>query len=485
MTQEAQSDAQGPAGRQTPARIGRHFILDALAAWDAEQPLPCHMPGHKRGALMPQALRSLWGDRVARFDATELPGLDSLHAPAGCIEQSQRQAAEIFGAGRCFYLVNGTTGGLESALLSCCREKPVFVPRHVHRSVYYGLLLARARPIYLPVELDPETGLPLGVSAATLSVYLERYPDCRHLVLVNPTFQGITAEFAACAALAKAHGLTVLVDEAHGAHFGFHPSLPASALAAGADLTVQSWHKMLPVLTQGSALLVRAGYAGPDPAPFVHMLQTTSPSYLLMSSLEAGSVYMAESGPADIARSLEAIARLRTQLEGLRTLRLVWRPEWRQDPFKLYLRSDRLTGAEVDAYLRQKHAVYCEFAEADSVLLLLPLALDADWCARLRLALADLDAYSLTQPRASRRMACFYASELPEARYSLQEAFTMPREQIAWRDAAGRAAGDFILRYPPGIPALVPGEVLSPQMAELWRQSGGSDDDPLTVLRET
>ena len=249
------------------------------------KPLSGHTPGHKNGVFLPEALQQAWGSQFASYDYTELDGLDNLHFSSGCIAQSQQQAAQIFGAAQCFYLVNGTTAGLQAAIMAACSNRQGFVPRHVHRSVYHSLLLAHAEPIYLPLELDEATSLPTGIRPDILQDYINRYPDCRNLILVNPTYQGITAENVQCVQIAKQHNLIVIVDEAHGSHLHFHSNLPTSLLDAGADLVVQSWHKTLPVLTQGSALLVNAQYKGISPEPFLSLLQTTSPSYLLMASL--------------------------------------------------------------------------------------------------------------------------------------------------------------------------------------------------------
>ena len=152
-----------------------------------------HTAGHKNGIFLPQLLQAAWGSTFASYDFTELDGLDNLHFSTDCIARSQQQAAEIFGAGQCFYLVNGTTAGLQASIMAACSNKTVFVPRHVHRSVYHSLLLAHAKPVYLPLELDEDTSLPLGISAETLKTYIETYPDCKNLILVNPTYQGITA----------------------------------------------------------------------------------------------------------------------------------------------------------------------------------------------------------------------------------------------------------------------------------------------------
>lgn len=461
------------------------FLWRQMEALHRQQPLSGHTPGHKNGLFLPASLQQAWGAQFASYDYTELAGLDNLHFSEGCIAQSQQQAAEIFGAAQCFYLVNGTTAGLQAAIMAACSNRQVFVPRHVHRSVYHSLLLAHAQPIYLPLELDPATSLPLGVSVSVLQDYIRRYPDCHNLILVNPTYQGITADNVSCVQLAKRHGLTVIVDEAHGSHLHFHESLPASLLDAGADLVVQSWHKTLPVLTQGSALLVHPGYQGPSPEPFLSVLQTTSPSYLLMASLEAGSIYMATDGHAHIQQSLQAILALHRRIaDTLQTLHVLWQPQWRQDPFKLYLLSDRLSGAEMDAYLRKQHAIYSEMHDNNGILLILPLQTTAQWTARIYQALLALEQFSQNKATTLQPAPSFYCREIPQQCYPLQEAFYKEKRQICWRDAAGAVAGQFILRYPPGIPLVVPGERITREIVDLWQASGGSADELLIVLAE-
>ncbi len=461
------------------------YLWQKMEQLHRQKPVSGHTPGHKNGIFLPEPLQSAWGSTFASYDFTELDGLDNLHFSTGCIAQSQQQAAEIFGAGQCFYLVNGTTAGLQASIMAACSNQSVFVPRHVHRSVYHSLLLAHARPIYLPLELDTATSLPLGISAETLEQYMEAYPDCKNLILVNPTYQGITANNAECVKLAKAHGLTVIVDEAHGSHLHFHEQLPASLLDAGADLVVQSWHKTLPVLTQGSALLVNKNYTGTSPEHFLSLLQTTSPSYLIMASLEAGSIYMGTDSHAHIQSALQAIFSLHRRIEEtLDTLHVLWKPEWKQDPFKLYLTSDVLSGAEMDEYLRVNHALYSEMQDSHGILFILPVQTDHAWCEKLYSAFLALDAYSKTVTRTmdNAPSASFYCREIPEAVYPLQDAFYKEKESILWRDAANRIAGAFILRYPPGIPLLVPGERITQEIIDLWIAAGGSEDEPVTVL---
>lgn len=463
------------------------YLWQRMEQLHQRMPVSCHTPGHKNGIFLPEPLQQAWGAAFASYDFTELDGLDNLHFSSDCIAQSQQQAAAIFGAARCFYLVNGTTAGLQAAIMAACSNAQVFVPRHVHRSVYHSLLLAHAQPIYLPLELDEATGLPIGISPAVLQAYMQAYPQCRNLILVNPTYQGITAENVSCVQLAKQHGLTVIVDEAHGSHLHFHKALPPSLLDVGADLVVQSWHKTLPVMTQGSALLVSHRYTGPSPESFLSLLQTTSPSYLLMASLEAGSIYMGQQAQAHLTQTLQVIGALHSRIaHTLQTLQVLWKPQWKQDPLKLYLLSDRLSGAEMNAYLRQHHAIYSEMHDNAGILLLLPIQTTDSWAERLYQALLALDQYSLAQNRepAEKPAVSFYCSQIPQQRYALQDAFYHPKEQIPWRDAANRTAGQFILRYPPGIPLLVPGEVITEDIAALWLASGGTAEELVTVLTE-
>lgn len=462
------------------------FLWERMQQLHRQQPLSGHTPGHKNGLFLPQALREAWGSQFASYDYTELEGLDNLHFSSDCIARSQQQAAQICGAGQCFYLVNGTTAGLQAAIMAACSQRQVFVPRHVHRSVYHSLLLAHAEPVYLPLELDSDTGLPVGIHPQVLQDYIRQYPNCRNLILVNPTYQGITAYNVQCVQLAKQHGLTVIVDEAHGSHLHFHPALPPSLLDVGADLVVQSWHKTLPVLTQGSALLVHASYSGPSPEPFLSLLQTTSPSYLLMASLEAGSIEMGSHGYQDIQQALPVIFALHSRIAAtLQTLRVLWRPQWKQDPFKLYLLSDRLSGAEMDAYLRTHHAIYSEMHDNSGILLILPVQTTAQWIEPIYQALLAMDRFSQTRTAAPQPTPSFYSREIPQQYCPLQEAFYREKQQISWRHAAGAVAGQFILRYPPGIPMLAPGEIITGEIAALWQASGGSLDDTLTVLANT
>ena len=460
----------------------KHYILNTLQHHNDQHPKSYHMPGHNSGHFLPRTLKEVWGESFATFDVTEIPGLDNLHNPQEAILQSQQQAAQIFGAQNCHYLINGTTTGLQAAILANCYQKEVFVPRHCHLSILHGLVLAQANVIYLPVTLDVDTGLPLGVSPQTLADAIEQHPNCKHLIMVHPTYQGITWKNEECLSLALQHGLTVLVDEAHGAHLSFHSALPSSLLQKGAQIVVQSWHKMLPTLTQTSALLTHPTYQGPDLMPYLAMLETSSPSYPLMCALEACSIEMACNGEAMISASLPVISYFQTQLQPLSTIHLLADEAWKQDPFKINLYSDCLSGNALAEQLQARFSLYVEMSDVNTCLLLLPLQFckaDAD---ELLGILKEIDQSSRQLPKRCFTPA-FYLPTIPQTAIPLHHAFFLPKKQAPLKDCAGKISGQWIKQYPPGIPLVMMGEIISPEVIALWLQNGASPNDMINIIK--
>ncbi|MEO0541334.1 MAG: aminotransferase class I/II-fold pyridoxal phosphate-dependent enzyme, partial [Cyanobacteria bacterium P01_A01_bin.105] len=248
----------------------------------AEQPHAAfYTPGHKRGQGISPLLRQLLGTSVFRADLPELPQLDNLFTPTTVIQQAQALAAEAFGAAQTWFLANGSSCGLEAALLAVCQPGDrVIVPRNVHRSVISGLVLSGAMPVYVMPEYRADWGIPLAVSAGAIAAALERHPETRAVLIVSPTYEGVCADVGEIATLCHQHHLPLIVDEAHGPHFAFHPDLPLPALAAGADLVVQSAHKVLSAMTQ--AALLHRGTDRIDAARLsqaLQLTQSTSPSY--------------------------------------------------------------------------------------------------------------------------------------------------------------------------------------------------------------
>jgi arginine/lysine/ornithine decarboxylase len=294
---------------------GQAPLWEALLNYRQKRLHSWHTPGHKDGAYTAPVWRQTLGEAALALYLTEVPGLDNLAHPAGVIQAAQDQAAAFYGAARTFFLVNGATAGLMAVILATCRPgAEVLLPRYAHRAVFNGLILSGARPVYLETEWLAAPALPLGVSPAALARAIKAHPRARLLLLVHPTYEGIVPRSAELIAIAHEHGLAVLADAAHGAHFGLDPSLPPSPLALGADYVSMSTHKTMGALTQAAMLHLGPAADSDGVAAALNLLQTTSPSYLLLASLDAARLLAEEHGRGDWGRAAARAGALRRQL---------------------------------------------------------------------------------------------------------------------------------------------------------------------------
>ncbi|MGG2990873.1 aminotransferase class I/II-fold pyridoxal phosphate-dependent enzyme [Paenibacillus macerans] len=354
------------------AQANRAPLYEALMQYMKKNDVSFHVPGHKNG----QALRGEMPpeqdvlSRVMEIDATEITGTDDLHHPEGVIREAQRLAAAQFGAEETFFLVGGSTAGNLALILSVCTAPGdvLLVQRNVHKSVIHGLMLAGAHAVFLAPRLDAPSGLATIPPAETVREALRRYPGAKGLLVTHPSYYGMGASLRPLAELCRAHSVPLLVDEAHGAHFGQHPALPESALAQGADGVVQSTHKMLTALTMGAMLHVQGGLI--DRALLrqrLAMLQSSSPSYPIMASLDLSRSLLAAQGPALFAGGLAAAAAARSGLDKLPRFGFVKPPGASggaaaytiQDPFKLviYDTTNRWSGYELQQRLEAEGCV--------------------------------------------------------------------------------------------------------------------------------
>ncbi|MEK3874504.1 MULTISPECIES: aminotransferase class I/II-fold pyridoxal phosphate-dependent enzyme [unclassified Paenibacillus] len=354
------------------AQANRAPLYEALMQYMKKNDVSFHVPGHKNG----QALRGEMPpeqdllSRVMEIDATEITGTDDLHHPEGAIREAQQLAAAQFGAEETFFLVGGSTAGNLALILSVCTAPGdvLLVQRNVHKSVIHGLMLAGAHAVFLAPRLDAPSGLATIPPAETVREALRRYPGAKGLLVTHPSYYGMGASLRPLAELCRAHSVPLLVDEAHGAHYGQHPALPESALAQGADGVVQSTHKMLTALTMGAMLHVQGGLI--DRALLrqrLAMLQSSSPSYPIMASLDVSRSLLAAQGPALFAGGLAAAAAARSGLDKLPRFGFVKPPGASggaaaytiQDPFKLviYDTTNRWSGYELQQRLEAEGCV--------------------------------------------------------------------------------------------------------------------------------
>lgn len=429
---------------------------------------PFHTPGHKGGRGAHALLRAFLTETGLCADVSLSAELDDLHAPAGCIRAAEELAAEAYGADAAYFMVNGTTGAVHTMLMAALAPgDTVLVPRNAHRSVVGGLILAGARPVYMQPETDERLGIAMGVSLAEVRRAAAAHPEARAALFVYPTYYGVAAELPEIAAFLHERGMLVLADAAHGAHFAFSDALPPSALQAGADLSAESTHKMLGSLTQTSMLLARGGRVPHERIrAAAGILQSTSPNEILLASLDAARLQMAEEGRERLGAAVRRAEALRARINELPGLWSFGRESMggpgraALDPLKVTVTVAGLglSGFAAEAALRRTERIACELSDARSVLFLLSYADGAQETALLAEALGRMAArHSAVTADAA---ALPSLPPLPRTACTPREAYFARRERVPAARAAGRTAAETIVFYPPGIPVLAPGDAV-------------------------
>jgi len=452
----------------------------ALKHYDSHGRHRFHVPAHA-GHGERLGASSLLSDPY-RYDLTELDGLDVLSDPEGCLADSQASIASIFNVAQSFLLVNGATVGIEAALLAALKPgDKVLLPRNVHRSVVSGLILTGAQPVWFLPERHSQWGLWGAVSIKSIEQELEKQPDIIALVLTSPTYEGIGSNIEAIATLCRNKNVLLIVDEAHGSLWPLSDRLPQSAVQAGADCVIHSIHKSAGCLTQG-ALAHLPHHSRISSAAYqqaLNLLQTTSPSYLLMASIEACChFWQREEGQARLNTWLDQVAELRTQLaQGLKTLSLFEGENSQQaqlcDPSKLYWIHPQIQGDDWGAQFEEELKLAYESASPYGVLYLMNPGLEnddfktfADLMHEGETLIAQQSPPTLTLPlqgRGDNSIAAMLDAQnpailLPEIALAPREAFFSESEHIETQLALNRISHEMIVRCPPGIPVLMPGE---------------------------
>jgi arginine/lysine/ornithine decarboxylase len=441
-------------------------LLEALLAWERADLCSFHTPGHRQGREVAQEVAGLLPERLFRLDATELEGLDDLHHPSGVIAQAQRALAELYGAGESFFLVGGSTAGITAALLAAGGPgRKLLMARYSHRAAFAAAILAGSRVRYLPERWTPDS-VPMGPSPEDVISAVEEWRPAA-LLLTRPNYYGVAFPLDEVARACRRAGAVLVVDEAHGAHWGV-PGLP-SALQAGADLVIQSAHKTLPALTQGAWLHVRGPLVDRSRLrACLRMVQSSSPSYLIMASLDMARWHLARWFAAGRER-VEQAQRLRQSLtdRGVPLLPGALPGGWVQDPFRLVVDAAALgrDGREVAAALRRE-GMEVEWAEPDKVLILLGLGM-GDETRHLGEVLRRLAHSSPGRGAPRPRMGPYPRLE---AVRDPARAWWAEREEVPLARAPGRVAGEMIYLSPPGVPLVVPGERWSEEAVAFLRR---------------
>jgi len=455
-------------------------LLNALRANTARLHAPFYTPGHKQGKGISQPLADLLGQAVFRADLTELADLDNLFAPQGVILEALQLAAEAFGASQTWFLVNGSTCGVEAAILATCGAgDKIILPRNVHSSAVAGLILSGAMPIFLNPEYDPVLDIAHGITPSTVQSALQQHPDAKAVLAVYPTYYGVCGDLSAIAYITHQYNIPLLVDEAHGAHFAFHPELPTSALACGADLTVQSIHKVLGAMTQASMLHIQGNRIDSDRiSKALQLVQSTSPSYLLLASLDAARQQMALHGNMLMSRTLELAEQARTrisQIPGLSVLEIgVSSGCVALDKTRLTVTVANLglTGFEADEILDKKLAVTAEFSSMQHLTFIISLGNTPDDIEQLVQGFTTLaKEYRRNNLAVKNPILQNHVSTMGYTlHFSPREAFFAVSETLALLKTINRICAEIVCPYPPGIPVLMPGEVITKPVLDYLEQ---------------
>lgn len=435
-------------------------IVEALQKFVSLAPQSLHVPGHKHGTLssLPNEIKG-----ALTYDVTELTGLDDFHYPEEAIARAEELLAVTYNANQSFFLVNGSTvGNLAMIYGTCQRGDLVIVQRNAHKSVFHALQLVGAKPIYLAPEWDETTCTAGSITTEVLNEALNRYQEVKAVVLTYPTYYGvISQQLGEQIAICHARKIPVLVDEAHGAHFTSSTVFPMSALDLGADVVVQSAHKTLPAMTMASFLHIKSELVNVEKInQYLRMLQSSSPSYLLLASLDDARQYVSTYMESDGVYLMD----MRQQLiESLRSLSGLTIQEV-DDPLKLLLRVSRYTGFQLkDAFEQQQ--LYVELADVEQVLVILPLLKygQSYSFAELRIRIKDaLSELKKQQGKAIQQTNKKYEiAQVITSEYTFEEIDSSVKEWIPYMRAIGRVSANMLIPYPPGIPLFVPGEKIT------------------------
>lgn len=454
-------------------------LFDAMVTLAESRKVSFHTPGHKSGKGISTRFRKFVGPKIFSIDLTTLDEVDSLQKPKGVIKEAQELAARAYGADRSYFLVNGTSGGNHAMVMAACNpDDYVLVARNAHKSVLAGLILSGARPIFFQPAIDENLRLTLNVTFNSIKSAIDSHPEAKMLFLTTPNYYGICLDLERIIPYAHERGLIVLVDEAHGPHLKFHPDLPISAMEAGADLCVQSTHKIIGGMTQASMLHSKGERIDPITLSNVlRFVQTTSPSYILMASLDLARMQMATEGEKLLEKAIKLAEEARGKINKIPGLicfgkDIITNPLFSQmgglDVTKLTISVKDLgiSGYKVSQILNSRYNIQVEMADPFHILVIVSIGDRRDDLNRLVDALREIskEFYGKRNeyPLEKIGLPLFDNRSL----LSPREAFFADHINILLEGANGRISSEIVTVYPPGIPLLVPGEVITNEVID-------------------
>lgn len=445
-------------------------IYEALRKFKRMRVVPFDVPGHKRGRGNME-LTEFLGEDCLSVDVNSMKPLDNLCHPVSVIKDAEMLAAQAFGAANAFFMVGGTTSAVQSMIMYACKGgDKIIMPRNVHRSAINALILCDAMPVYVNPEVNSQLGIALGMSVAQVEKAIKENPDAKAILVNNPTYYGICSDLKRITELAHAHGMLVLVDEAHGTHFYFGENFPITAMAAGADIASVSMHKSGGSLTQSSFLLMGERVNSDYMRQIINLTQTTSASYLLLSSLDISRKRLALGGREIFEQTVEMAEYARSEINAIGGYYAYSKELINGDSIydfdisklSVYTLPIGLAGIEVYDLLRDEYDIQIEFGDIGNILAYISVGDRKRDIERLISALSEI------KRRFGKTETGMLTQEYinPIVAETPRKAFYADKESLPLEESAGRICSEFVMCYPPGIPILAPGELITPEIIE-------------------
>ena len=445
-------------------------IYEALRRFRRMRVVPFDVPGHKRGRGNME-LTEFLGEDCMNVDVNSMKPLDNLCHPVSVIKDAEMLAAQAFGAANAFFMVGGTTSAVQSMIMYACKEgDKIIMPRNVHRSAINALILTGAVPVYVNPDVNKQLGIALGMSVSQVEQAIRDNPDAKAIMVNNPTYYGICSDLRRITELAHAHGMLVLVDEAHGTHFYFGENFPITAMAAGADCASVSMHKSGGSLTQSSFLLMVKNVNADYMRQVINLTQTTSASYLLLSSLDISRKRLALSGREIFAKTVEMAEYARSEINDIGGYYAYSRElingdsiyDFDVSKLSVFTLPVGLAGIEVYDLLRDEYDIQIEFGDIGNILAYISVGDRKRDIERLISAMSEI------KRRFGRTGADMLSHEYisPVVTEAPRKAFYADKVSLPLEESAGKVCTEFVMCYPPGIPILAPGELITPEIIE-------------------
>jgi len=456
--------------------------FDALLDYVEKDTISFHCPGHKAGKGMHERFKQHVGTQALKFELTEVLGLDDLHQPMGVLKEAQALAAEAYGADETFFLINGSTSGNQAMIFGVANPgDEIIIPRNAHKSTISAFIISGAIPVFMLPEYDDYYFIDHNVTIETVDKALDKYPNAKAVLIVSPTYYGATSDLKNIIALIHERGRIALVDEAWGAHLKFHPALPDTALECGADVVVNSTHKLIGGMSQAAMLHVKGNRVDRSRiSKAARFFTSTSPSCLTLASLDVARMQMVTEGEELLSRTIEYAEWARKRINELDRVssfgkELIGKPGvFNFDPTKLTVDfgDTGYTGYEINRMLRYDYGVQIELQQLFHILALITIGNTKEEVEKLVSAIEDItvnrrkDTKSFLKRVEMRMGKEFELPDWPQRQMSPRRAFISPSEMVSLKESIGRVCADMITPYPPGIPVICPGEVITEDIIE-------------------